>query len=79
MSTSVVTGRVGFLGSHLTNALLAKAHRVICIDNIETGSLANIEHRKPDITRARQLLGWESLENGLRRLRAALPSEAMIV
>ena len=44
MSTSVVTGGAGFLGSHLCEALLARNHRVICVDNLETGSLANIEH-----------------------------------
>ena len=44
MSTSVVTGGAGFLGSHLCDGLLAKRHRVICTDNLETGSLANIEH-----------------------------------
>jgi dTDP-glucose 4,6-dehydratase len=46
MSTSVVTGGAGFLGSHLCDALLAKGHRVICVDNLETGSLANIEHMR---------------------------------
>ena len=44
MSTSVVTGGAGFLGSHLCEALLARDHRVICVDNLETGSLGNIEH-----------------------------------
>ena len=48
MSTSVVTGGAGFLGSHLCEALLAKNHRVICVDNLETGSLANIEHLRSD-------------------------------
>jgi dTDP-glucose 4,6-dehydratase len=43
MPTSVVTGGAGFLGSHLCEALLQRGHRVICIDNLETGSLANIE------------------------------------
>jgi dTDP-glucose 4,6-dehydratase len=46
MPTSVVTGGAGFLGSHLTDALLEKGHRVICVDNVETGSLANIEHHR---------------------------------
>jgi dTDP-glucose 4,6-dehydratase len=32
------------LGSHLCDELLARGHRVICVDNFETGSLANIEH-----------------------------------
>ena len=44
MTTSLVTGGAGFLGSHLCDALLAQDHRVICVDNLETGSLRNIEH-----------------------------------
>jgi dTDP-glucose 4,6-dehydratase len=44
MPTSVVTGGAGFLGSHLCDALVSRGHRVLCIDNLETGSLANIEH-----------------------------------
>jgi dTDP-glucose 4,6-dehydratase len=44
MPTSLVTGGAGFLGSHLCEELLRRGHRVICADNFETGSLANIEH-----------------------------------
>jgi dTDP-glucose 4,6-dehydratase len=44
MSTCLVTGGAGFLGSHLCDELLARGNRVICVDNLETGSLANIEH-----------------------------------
>ncbi|HUK77062.1 MAG TPA: UDP-glucuronic acid decarboxylase family protein [Thermoleophilia bacterium] len=44
MATSVVTGGAGFLGSHLCEYLLEKDHRVICLDNLDTGSLQNIEH-----------------------------------
>jgi dTDP-glucose 4,6-dehydratase len=40
----LVTGGAGFLGSHLCDELLARGHRVICVDNLETGSLVNIEH-----------------------------------
>jgi dTDP-glucose 4,6-dehydratase len=44
MSTCVVTGGAGFLGSHLCDLLLSKGHRVICIDNLDTGSLKNVQH-----------------------------------
>src|ERR1044071_220692 len=42
--TSVVTGAAGFLGSHLTDLLLVRGHRVIGIDNFVTGSVDNIAH-----------------------------------
>jgi dTDP-glucose 4,6-dehydratase len=48
MPTSLVTGGAGFLGSHLCDELLARGHRVICVDNLETGSLNNIEHIRTD-------------------------------
>jgi dTDP-glucose 4,6-dehydratase len=41
---SVVTGGAGFLGSHLTDRLLAEGHRVIGLDNFITGNLENIGH-----------------------------------
>ncbi len=44
MPTCLVTGGAGFLGSHLCDELLSRGHRVICVDNLETGSLANVEH-----------------------------------
>src|SRR6184192_374005 len=44
MPTSVVTGGAGFLGSHLCEYLIGRGHRVICIDNLETSSLENLEH-----------------------------------
>jgi dTDP-glucose 4,6-dehydratase len=49
MPTCLVTGGAGFLGSHLCDELLARGHRVICVDNLETGTLQNIEHiRDPE-------------------------------
>jgi dTDP-glucose 4,6-dehydratase len=42
--TSLVTGGAGFIGSHLCDYLLALGHRLICVDNLDTGSLQNIEH-----------------------------------
>lgn len=42
--TSLVTGGAGFLGSHLSDLLLSRGHRVIVMDNLITGSVANIAH-----------------------------------
>ena len=41
---SVVTGGAGFLGSHLSDRLLAKGHQVIVLDNLLTGNTDNIAH-----------------------------------
>ena len=48
MSTAVVTGGAGFLGSHLCEYLLARKWRVICLDNLDTGSLMNVKHLRED-------------------------------
>lgn len=40
----LVTGGAGFLGSHLSERLLADGHEVLCVDNLVTGSKRNIEH-----------------------------------
>jgi dTDP-glucose 4,6-dehydratase len=44
MARPLVTGGAGFLGSHLCEYLLAKGHEVIAMDNLLTGTIANIEH-----------------------------------
>ncbi|HUT37455.1 MAG TPA: UDP-glucuronic acid decarboxylase family protein [Planctomycetota bacterium] len=41
---TVVTGAAGFLGSHLCDALLARGHQVVGVDNVLTGSTENIAH-----------------------------------
>ncbi|HEY5387314.1 MAG TPA: UDP-glucuronic acid decarboxylase family protein [Thermoleophilia bacterium] len=65
MPVSVVTGGAGFLGSHLCDRLLSEGHQVVCIDNLDTGSLQNIEHiheaafdyRNQDVTEFIDVLG----------------------
>ncbi|MDX1503160.1 MAG: UDP-glucuronic acid decarboxylase family protein [Thermoanaerobaculia bacterium] len=60
MSTAVVTGGAGFLGSHLCERLIAEGMRVICVDNLITGNEKNLagladeprfEFRRHDVTR----------------------------
>jgi len=48
MPTAVVTGGAGFLGSHLCDSLAGDGYRVICVDDLETGSLQNVEHLRGD-------------------------------
>ena len=55
MPTSLVTGGAGFLGSHLCDRLLERGHRVVCVDNLDTGSLENIKHIRSDSFRFEML------------------------
>jgi dTDP-glucose 4,6-dehydratase len=48
VATAVVTGGAGFIGSHLCEHLLGEGYRVICVDNLETASLTNIDHIRDD-------------------------------
>jgi len=41
---ALVTGGAGFLGSHLCERLLAEGYRVVCMDNLRTGTLENVAH-----------------------------------
>lgn len=55
MTTYLITGGAGFIGSHLADALLAAGHRVLAIDDLSTGSLDNVAHlaRNPNFHLAR--------------------------
>ena len=44
MTTSLVTGGAGFLGSHLCDRLVRAGHRVLCVDNLITGKRSNVGH-----------------------------------
>jgi len=44
MQNVLVTGGAGFIGSHLCDLLVEKGYKVICLDNLLTGSKKNIEH-----------------------------------
>ncbi|MBL8899424.1 MAG: SDR family oxidoreductase [Planctomycetes bacterium] len=44
MPRALITGGAGFLGSHLCELLLSRGIDVICMDNLITGDLANVEH-----------------------------------
>ncbi len=45
----LITGGAGFIGSHLCEAMLGEGHRVVCVDNLITGSLRNIAHLESDV------------------------------
>jgi dTDP-glucose 4,6-dehydratase len=45
---TVITGGAGFIGSHLCERFLSRGHEVVCVDNLVTGSRANVEHLRAD-------------------------------
>ncbi|MDQ4004177.1 MAG: SDR family NAD(P)-dependent oxidoreductase, partial [Actinomycetota bacterium] len=45
---ALVTGGAGFIGSHLCERLLSEGYKVVCMDNLCTGSLENIAHLQQD-------------------------------
>ncbi|MDP8230746.1 MAG: SDR family oxidoreductase [Candidatus Gorgyraea atricola] len=46
--TILITGGAGFLGSHLSDRFLKEGYKVICMDNLITGSLSNVSHLEKD-------------------------------
>ncbi|MCE9546675.1 MAG: SDR family oxidoreductase [Planctomycetia bacterium] len=49
MRTFLVTGGAGFIGSHIVTALVERGDRVLVLDNLSTGHLANLEHLSRDV------------------------------
>ena len=43
---ALITGGAGFIGSHLSDAMLARGHQVLVLDDLSTGSIDNIAHLK---------------------------------
>jgi len=81
MTTCLVTGGAGFIGSHLTDALIGQGHRVRVLDDFSTGRQANLAHLLPDRIEliAGDLTDPEVLRSALRDVelvfhQAALPS-----
>ncbi|MCI0591194.1 MAG: GDP-mannose 4,6-dehydratase [Gammaproteobacteria bacterium] len=48
MTTFLITGGAGFVGSHLAEALLDRGHRVLVLDDLSSGSVKNITHLRSD-------------------------------
>src|SRR5438094_2409090 len=46
---TLITGGAGFIGSHLCERFLARGHEVVCVDNLITGELANIDHLRGNL------------------------------
>jgi len=46
MDKVLITGGAGFIGSHITNKLIAKGSDVVVFDNLSSGDLKNLEHLK---------------------------------
>ena len=44
MSSVLVTGGAGFIGSHLCEALLSQGARITCLDDLSTGRVGNVAH-----------------------------------
>jgi UDP-glucose 4-epimerase len=64
---ALITGGAGFIGSHLADALLAGGARVIAVDNLSTGTLANIAHLegRPDFQFVRETVTNETVMDRL--------------
>lgn len=68
----LVTGGAGFIGSHLCDALISAGHQVVCLDNLYTGSFANVEHLQDnenfefvnaDVNQPIQMTGLDQIYN----------------
>ena len=70
----LITGGAGFIGSHLSEELLDRGHRVVLLDNLSTGSVENIRHLKAS---GRMEYHLDNIEN--RQLLAELVDDADVI
>jgi len=70
----LITGGAGFIGSHLSERLLADGHRVVLLDNLSTGSMENIRHLKSSENLTYHLDGIEN-----RQMLAELVDDADVI
>jgi UDP-glucose 4-epimerase len=71
----LITGGAGFIGSHLTEALLARGHTVTIIDNLSTGRLENIEHL---VSNPRFAFAIDSIDNEMVLDRLASEADTIV-
>ena len=78
MTRVLVTGGAGFIGSNLTDRLLAEGHEVTVVDDLSTGKLVNLqeERRNPDLPRSFQRVDITS--NALERVVAKAEPEVVL-
>jgi UDP-glucose 4-epimerase len=83
----VVTGGAGFIGSHLVERLLAEGHRVQVVDDLSTGSLANLAGCEGDprlevevatVSGSESLVRWVGEADGVYHLAAAVGVELVV-
>jgi len=83
----VVTGGAGFIGSHLVERLLADGHRVAVVDDLSTGTLANLQAVRNDprleveiasVSNSRRLPRWMARAEGVFHLAAAVGVELVV-
>ena len=74
MTTSLVTGGAGFIGSHIVRALLARGDHVRILDNFSTGKRENLPTVQPDNGITGQPEHWELVEGDIRDLDALTAS-----
>ena len=67
MTTVLVTGGAGFIGSNLADRLLAEGHRVVAVDDLSAGRIANLGEARGYGKKAYTFFNMDVRADGLRR------------